>query len=263
MKKIIALAALTTLAVAPLAVAQEEAGPLSWLAFNKTQSGMGQKYIRSVIQNDGPMYDSLLAEGTLLSWGIAIPINHNIDDNWNIALWATFPNWGGVTDLQTGFEGLFAERGPEKMAELQQTYQESVVPGAHHDWIVRHEVLNNGSGEKQPKYFDIGYHKAKMGRGSDLIAWYKQHIVPINDALLAEGTITGYGMYTQALHGTTEYTHVTWTTVADTADIDTTEAAFEAGLSEETYAEVIEMVETDAHRDQMLLIVHLGGTPAE
>ena len=56
---------------------------------------------------------------------------------------------------------------------------------------------------------------------------------------------------------------MTWITVTDTAAIDVTEAAFEAGLSEETYAEVIEMVETDAHRDQMLLIAHLGGTSAE
>jgi hypothetical protein len=176
--------------------------------------------------------------------------------------WATFPDWGGVSDLQAGFMGLFGSRSPEQTAELDDLYKDSVVPGSHHDWIVSHEVIKTNP-EKKPNYFDIGYHKAKMGQGEGVINWYKKNVVPINDQLMADGTIAGYGMYTMELHGSTEYTHVTWATMTDTAEIDAVQAAFDAALSPEVYAEVIGMVEMDAHRDQLLLIVHLGGQPAE
>ena len=83
MKRWMSLAVFLTIATAPFATAQEEAGPITWLSFETTKSGKSRDLIGATIKEDGPMYDELLANGTLKSWGIAIPITHTPNDHMN------------------------------------------------------------------------------------------------------------------------------------------------------------------------------------
>ncbi len=263
MKRWISLAVLLVFGFAPLASAQEEPGPITWLSFNKTLSGKSQDYIGAAIKNDGPMYDRLLADGTLNSWGIAIPITHRPGDPMNYMLWAGMSGWSKVGDLEAGFMKLFTSRTPEQSAEIQKAYEEAVVPGAHHDWIIRHQVYSEGSGDQAPKYFRIGYYKATPGNEGGITAFYKEHIQPVYEQLLADGTITSFGLSTQELHGVGDWTHLGWYTMANLGSIDTVQQAVDAVFTEELGAEIGPMMDPSAHWDQVLLIVHLGGAASD
>ena len=262
MKRLILCSVVALMGFVPLASAQEEAGPITWFALDTTKGG-SRNLIELTIKDDGPMYDGLLANGSLLSWGIAIPINHRPDDSWNYMLWTTMADWGKVGDLQAGFENLFATRSPEDMAASQKAYQEATVEGAHHDWIVRHQVYQPGTREVAPRYFNTSYWKTKPGTEEKLTAFYKDHMQPVFEGLRTAGTISGYGIFTQEIHGDPEWTHVTWYSISDLAAIDAVGQALEAALTEAELAEVFPIMEMDAHKDQILMVVHLGGTTPE
>ena len=73
MNRLVMLTGLLIVCVAPLAMAQEGPGPMSWISLDTTKSGKSRQLIDATITEDGPMYDRLLRDGTLSSWGIAIP----------------------------------------------------------------------------------------------------------------------------------------------------------------------------------------------
>jgi hypothetical protein len=249
------------IAAAPLATAQEESGPLTWLSFETTKSGKSRDLVGATIKEDGPMYDELLANGTLSSWGIAIPITHTPNDHMNFMLWATMSGWSNVGDLEAGFMKLFASRTPEQMAASEKAYKDAVVEGSHHDWIVRHHVHQMGDLSQAPKYFRIGYYKATPGNEGKITAIYKEHLRPVYQKLLDDGTITSFGLSTQELHGVGDWTHLGWYTMSKLGSIDTVQAAVDAAFTPEMGAEIGSLMDRSAHWDQVLLIVHLGGMP--
>jgi hypothetical protein len=263
MKRLLSLAILLMLGLVPLASAQEEPGPISWLSFETTKSGKSRDLIGATIKEDGPMYDELLANGTLTSWGIAIPITHTPKAHMNYMLWATMDGWARVGELEAGFMKLFASRTPEQMAEGQKLYQESVEKNSHLDWIIRHVVYQQGSLEVPPKYFRIGYYKATSGNEGKITAAYKEHFQPIYQQLLDDGVITSFGLSVQEIHGVGDWTHIGWYTMADLGAIDRVQAATANALSEEEGAKIGPMMDSSAHWDQVLLIVHLGGMPPQ
>ena len=114
-----------------------------------------------------------------------------------------------------------------------------------------------------PKYFRIGYYKATPGNEKKLTEFYKDHIQPVYEQLLADGTITGFGLSSQELHGVGDWTHIGWYTMPDLGAIDTVQDAVDAVLTPEMGAVVAPMMDFSAHWDQVLLIVHVGGTNPE
>ena len=260
MKRVIACAALLAATAAFPLSAQDGMGPISWIALDTSAPGKSRDMIGMTIKEDGPMYDQLVKDGTLMGWGIAIPINHRLDDQWNVMLWAHMTDWAKVGELQAGFEKSFASRTPEQMAAMQAAWAEASVEGAHHDWIVRQQVFSQGSGEKMPRYLDLGYFTAKPGMDQAMTEFFKTEIAPINEKMLAEGIITGYGVATQELHGEPGWSHIYWTAYADMADKDRADAFFWSNFSDAQMASGMSLMDWSAHKDQILLIVHLGGT---
>jgi hypothetical protein len=181
----------------------------------------------------------------------------------NFMLWAGMTDWSKVSDLEAGFMKLFASRTPEQMAESEKAYNEAVVKGSHHDWIIRHHVYQQGSGDQAPKYFRIGYYKATPGNSAKITGFYKLHLQPVYEKLLADGTITSIGLSTQEIHGVGDWTHIGWYTMSNLGSIDKVEAAVDGAFTEEMVAEIGPLMDQSAHWDQVLLIVHIGGTTPE
>jgi len=263
MKKIgISFALFLALSLVPSASAQD--GSMGWVALENTKSGKSRDLISASIKEDGPMYDELLASGAISSWGIAIPINHSADDQWNYLLWTNFADWSGIGKIQAGFEGLFAKRTPEQMMEGQKNYAESTVAGSHHDWVVLHEIHRvDPEPKKQPRYFDVGYWTVNPGKGGEFIELYEESVVPIMERLMAEGVVQGFGVFSPALHGDFGFSHLAWTSIADLSAKDTIDKEFAKSFSEAQMAKFIEIVDWKSHKDQILMIVHLGGTDVE
>lgn len=263
MKRSISLAALLMIALAPLASAQEDSGPITWLSFETTKPGKSRDLIGATIKEDGPMYDELLANGTLHSWGIAIPIVHSPRSHMNYMLWATMSDWSKVTDLQGGFMKLFASRTPEQMAAGQKAYQESVIDGSHHDSIIRHNVFGEAEEGPPPQYLRIGYYQATPGNDSKVTEFYKKHIQPVYEKLMADGVISSFGLSSQEIHGAGDWTHAGWFTMSNLGAIDTVQQTVDAIFTPELGAEIGPMMDPSAHWDELLLIVHIGGTKPE
>jgi hypothetical protein len=261
MKRITVLSIALVVALSPLAAAEDHRPEaMSWLALETTKSGKSRDLIGAAIKNDGPMYDELLAAGKLESWGIAIPINHSPDDTFNYMLWATMPSWKEVGDLQAGFQKMFSTRSPEQMAAGQKLYQESTVAGSHHDWIVRHHIRRYAESDVQPQYLVMSYWKAKPGHEEQMTTIFKRSVSPIFDQLLEDGTLLGYGITTQELHTDPTWSHVTWTSISDLSAMGAVDEALKSSLNEVDMAAFVSVNDWGAHRDQVLLIVHLGGT---
>ena len=194
---------------------------------------------------------------------IAIPINHSPDDTFNYMLWATMPSWKEVGDLQAGFEKMFSTRSPEDMAAGQKLYKESTVPGSHHDWVIRHHIRRYAESDVQPRYLVMSYWKAKPGKDEQMTAIFTRSVAPVFDRLLEEGTLLGYGITTQELHTDPTWSHVSWTSISDLSAMDAVDEALMSSLNEVDMAAFVSASDWSAHRDQIMLIVHLGGTPPQ
>jgi len=264
MKRVLVFAIVVMMGLVGVASAQEDLDDITWLAYEKSESGKSRDLIGPTIADDGPMYDELLANGTLSSWGIAIPINHNLDDTWNYMLWATMSGWGDVQKLQGGFQKMFSTRTPEQMMASQKAYDDATVDGAHHDAIIRHHSGHLGSPDGGvPKYFHISYWKVAPEGFDRMIEFYKDNVAPIMAKHHAGGSVASFGISTQELHGDPSWTHVTWYTVSDLAAIDAVGKSLDEGLADLDMEDIMSAMDWDAHRDQVLLIVHMGGMSDE
>lgn len=252
------LAVVASLVTAPAAEAQET---VSWIAFEKTKPGKSRDLIGMTLKEDAPMYDELMKNGTLMAWGIAIPIHHRPDDDWNYVLWATMSDWSKVGGLQAGFEKSFASRTPEQMAAMQQAFMDATVAGSHHDWVVNGLVYRVSPTAPAPRYLYVGFHQALPGKDGAVTDFYTKHVAPIYEKLMAEGVISGYGLDVQALHGEPGWSHYGWYTMADLGAMDTVSKALESGLGEARMAEAAAIMDRAKHSDRLMLIVHMGGMP--
>jgi hypothetical protein len=242
------------------AVAQESDGPISWLAFQQAKSGKTEQLMALTLGHDGPMFDKLLADGKIMSWGIAIPINHNLGDTWNWVQWVTVENWAGIGDLQGGFMGLFRSRGKGEQDALTASYEAAVEPRSHFDWIVRHVAFNAPEDRAaKARYFGISYWKSRPGTEMEVVAFYREKVEPIYAELLEQGVVHSYGMYVPELHTDPNVTHVGWYTLSDLGGMDAVNAAFDGAFTPEDTEKVMGMMDWEHHSDQVLMILHMGG----
>ena len=68
---------------------------------------------------------------------------------------------------------------------------------------------------------------------------------------------------TQEIHGVGDWTHIDWYTMTNLGSIDKVQAAVDGAMTPEMGAEIGPMMDPSAHWDQVLLIVHMGGTTPE
>lgn len=244
------------------AIAQDDPGLLTWIGLIKTKSGKSDQVIGMTMQNDKPMYDRLIAEGKIESWGMAIPINHRVDDAWNHFTWATVKNWAAIGELQQGFQSMFAEMGAEKMKAMGEKFSEATHEGSHADWIVRHLEFKTGESGKASRYFYFGYWTVKPGKNAALEKLYNNVVPKAYAPLIASGAITGYGLLTPELHGE-DFTHLAWVSMPDLSGVDAINEALGKTITPEQMQRVNEITVPGSHWDQVLLIIHNSRNPAE
>ena len=132
-----------------------------------------------------------------------------------------------------------------------------------HDWIVRHHIRRYAESDVQPRYLVMSYWKAKPGKDEQMTAIFKRSVAPVFDRLLEEGTLLGYGITTQELHTDPSWSHVSWTSINDLSAMDAVDEALMNSLNEVDMAAFVSASDWSAHHDQIMMIVHLGGTPPQ
>jgi hypothetical protein len=273
-RHLLALSLMVGLLLAPLAASAEEhemgPKPLTWISYVMSKPGKGSALSQHIAEGGAKVYDGLMADGHILSWGVGMPINHNAGDDWNIAEWVTFRDWAAVDAFMQAFMGMQMAKSPEEMMAEQEEWLSLIEPGSHRDEIVRHMVVARAD-ETRPGYFSLSYFPVKPGKGGMLKELWEENAQPTLAKLQEAGTIGSFGLARTEVHdGATPSSFMFWTALPNLAAQDTTDAAFEAvdkERGEEAQKELMEQfasaVDLSGHHDRILMVTHLGGGGGE
>ena len=253
------LITLFLLAALPAGAQEDGAGPLTWFAFSKVKPGKTEAAVAFTLE-DKELMDGLIADGTVLSWGLATPINHTPGDLWNHVQWVTLADWSKVDDWVAAVFARMEEMDEATMAENMQRAQQIYVEGSHFDEVVRHSVFSRGSGAV-PRYFWSGEFTAKKGQEGAMVKLFKEAVAPLLDELVAEGAMTSYGVYSTEIHLDVDWTHRFWYGLPDLAAIDKMTAAFGEGFTPALEAWAESIFEPEGHYDKVVMVLHYAPQP--
>ncbi len=231
-------------------------GPIAWVILDTLKPGKSADYVRLITENYGPTLDAMQAEGKILGWGIAEKANS--DGGYNHAGWVVYPNWAAYQAVENAFGAAFAGVSAEDQAKITAGFVDATEPHAHQIRYLRSVALELAADGPPARYLMTGDWHARPGKEAEVGAFFA-HARPILDRLLAEGAITGFGLYEPELHDGGS-SHVTWFTCADLGAMDKVHAAFAAAEAEGSMDEQIgALFDMSAHRDSLWQIRHTGG----
>lgn len=270
-RQLLVLTVLAGLLLAPLAASADshEMGPkpLTWLSYVMSQPGKGSDLTQHLAKSGAKIYDGLMADGHILTWGVAMPINHRAGDDWNVVEWVTFRDWAAMDAFMQAFMGMQMAKDPEQLMAEQKEWMSLVEPGSHYDEIVRHMVVARApEGAAPPAYFSLTWVPVKPGQSGPLKNLWQENVQPTLAALQADGKIGAFGMAAAEVHDGSGPTAMLWTALPNLAARDAVDAAMEADAmkrGEEAQKQMMEkfasMVDFGGHHDRILLVTHNGG----
>ena len=261
----VAACALAVATAAPLLA--QPAQPITWVAYTEGKPGKTSDWLKLTLKYDAPLYEKLMKDGVVRSWGVATPINHRPGFAWNLLTYVTVDNWAGVEKWAgTSMQAMAARPAAETKA-IDAAYQAVEESGRHHfDEVVRNTILVPGKPDARIAYFYVGHYMARPGQESAATQLVKELITPLGDKLVADGAIIGYGLHEQVLHGQLQpdrkWTHRVWYALADLGGIDKLQAAVGGSMTPALMARAAEVFDMSAHTDDVLMVLHQGGLPA-
>ncbi len=267
-RQLLALSLLAGLVLVPMVATADShemaPKPLTWMSYVQSQTGKGSALSQHIAKNGAKIYDGLMADGQILSWGVAMPVNHRAGDGWNVVEWVTFRDWAAVDAFMQAFMGMQMAKSPEDMKAEQKEWYSLIEAGSHYDEIVRHRVFEV-SGASKLAYLKLQYFTAKPGKFNALTKQLKKMVMPVMAKLLEDGGINSYGLASPNIHGGASGTHAVWYGMSGLAAQDAVVAARDAAakeLGEEAQqaamAALGEATDWTAHHDRLLMVVHLG-----
>lgn len=250
------------------AAAQEDQGPLTWVAYTRVKPGKTQDWVQLSLKYDKPLLDGLIAEGAVLNWGYAVRANHRPGYDWNVLTYVTCPNWGGIDKWVGSIMGAMAGRSPEESEKMNAAYAELEEAGSHFDEVVRQAMVKQSETPQRFSYYYVSHYRARPGKFEDGTERLKEGVTEVADALLASGRIVAYGMHTQELHnqhqpGQAPWSHRIWYALKDLSAIDEMDAAYAARVTPERQRMRAETFDFDAHTDDILAVLHQAPAPEE
>lgn len=244
--------------VPALAAAQEAPEMLTWVGMFEIKPGADMQYEKAFEKYDKPLLDQLIADGKAVSWGLGYELAG--PGGYNYVIWITVPGWAGFGAV----EAMFYERGQgmeeEELAAMIEAFVAVAEPGSQRTQLLRHEVFE-ANPEMDYKYLRLSAFTVKPGHGSEFLKGYKSFAAPVQAQLLESGVIAGYGILDQAIDSDSSFTHETWITFSDLANLDAYEKAFDEAYGEISDGEKMarkiawmKLVDPDAHFDRLIRV---------
>ena len=269
-RQLTVLSILVGLLLVPLAAHADShemaAKPLTWISYVQSQVGKGTALATYIGENGAEIYDGLMADGHILAWGVAMPVNHRPGDDWNVMEYVTFRDWAAVDAFMGAFMMRQMGKNPEQLMKEQEEWYSMIEAGTHWDAIYRHQVFEVGS-QQAPAYFNLGYYDAKPGEEQALTETFKKHASPVMAEVLAAGEIDSWGLAVPEVHGAGGGSHVMWWGMQSLAAREAVVSAWEASAKErgeeaqkammEEFAATVDM---GSHHDRIMLVVYKGGS---
>lgn len=135
-------------------------------------------------KNVRPVFERLLAAGTILEWGIASRIVHTEDGPTHSAWWAS-----------TSIAGL--EKARE---ELIQAPNPAAAGARHSDELLESLAYHSRPSPVASGYLSASMVKVNQGMEREWMALWKKHLQPVLEGLLKNGTLLGFGVDVEHIH---------------------------------------------------------------
>ena len=184
-----------------------------------------------------PVLERLLANGTIVSWGISTTVVHEENGTTHEVWWAA-----------SSIAGI--ERAREELVKVSPS---AVVPDAkHHDHLLQSLIHRGSTTDTTSGYLYISLYKVQPGRGRAWRAVWEKYFKPTYDELLANGTILAYAVSVQYVHTDDPRTRIVWYVVPSADAEDKVNAAFTAVFEKEApaiFAALSAVAIRSEHRD--------------
>jgi hypothetical protein len=190
-----------------------------------------------VDEQDRPLLDKLVADGTLIGYGAYTNLIHQEGE-------PTHGTWFSATsegNLLKALEAIYAQPG----------LVTAPVQGAskHWDQILTGDIYNYKPGSSTG-YLTWSAWQIKPGEMRNYTELTKKVIVPVLEKLLAEGTITSYGQLVEDYHQQKVGTIYDYITVPDALSLDKANKALEELFDGPAIGDAFRvMTEREWHRD--------------
>ncbi|MBI4470305.1 MAG: hypothetical protein HY650_13385 [Acidobacteria bacterium] len=213
---------------------------LTLVATLKAKPGKEGTIVDLVKKYDQPTFSKLMADGTVLAWGLDAAVLHHQGEP-GMYLWWTIPNYAAQDKVVTALEETEKKMKADDEQRLadakknkqpaprttEQEIMESIDFDHHHDLLLRNLVSNVGAiPDGTLPYTWLSRFKVERGKGSDFRKLWDKYEKAIWDKLVADGVIFGYGLAAEDVNSMGSGLRWFWVIMRDHAVVDKVDAAF-------------------------------------
>jgi hypothetical protein len=219
-----------TLVVPVFAFAEDAPHPVTVASFFKVLPGKGEAVMEMFKKVDKPVLDKLMADGTIVGWGMGMPWVHT-GGAWNLVFWISTADMAAREKVEKAFEAAEKTRPAEENRKLQEAFYAAVAMDAHRDGVYRQVLRRTGKAPANPEgkgYLWLGHYTAKPGKDLEATSFFGESVTPVMDTLVADGVVGGYGVLVPTVHVAGASTHTIWYWVDTLGGVDKVQAVLRA-----------------------------------
>jgi hypothetical protein len=177
---------------------------------------------KTFAQSAQPILDKLMANGTILGYGAYETFVHELDG-------PTHGTWWTANSI--------ANLDKARVELLKLAPSQAQLQAKHRDYLLR-SVIHKGSSVKPGSGFlVVAYYSALPGKGQEWRALWEKYQKPVFDELVANGTITQYGLDVEQVHTSDPNGRYLWYTTSGADGVDKVGAAQNAANEKRTEQE--------------------------
>jgi hypothetical protein len=232
------------------AAQQAKPQPLIFWYVYTIQPGKEDEFVDLVKTVGQPVRDKLMADGVVQAWGLQASMLRvpGTGTHW---IWYEVSDWSGIDKVDAAMRAQIAKvnstdsmaaagkKGGKPAASTNDRLREIADMSKTHDYVTRDLV--SGESSTSPAgalpYTRYAFVKVKPGKGGDYRKAWEKYNKPVYDKLIADGVVLGYGLDTEEVRTSGEFTHFTWVDTKDLAAMDKVRAAFLADREHRTQEE--------------------------
>jgi hypothetical protein len=242
------LAALCALpALFSTAGAQEAPKVYTYIAEFTVPRAQWGEFMQNWKKDEAPMLERLLASGAITEYGTDAALVH-VDGVPTHSIWWCAPTFAGTQSVLDEF----AKLPPNPL----------LASVKHRDRFLVSIVNNTRSGKISGGYFQLSINFIKPGKAQEWRELFDKYNKPMMEQLMADGTLTGYGVDREYVHTETPAARYEWVMAAKADGIDKVDAAFAAAAARRSAEErraiaaaFRDVYEQGTHRDGLTRVV--------
>jgi hypothetical protein len=234
------LLALALLWAVSASAQQPPTQPLTYWSCYAVRQGKEGDFLNLVKTVGGPVRDKFMADGVVLAWGLESSMLRGHDTTTH-CIWYAMADWAGVEKVQDALNAKLAslaaedakaadKKGQKPAMSMAERIRDAVDLDKTKDYLTRDLVIalgTNMSAGMLP-YTRYNFTKVRPGEAAEYRASWEKYNKPVLDKLLADGTILAFGLATEELKTTGDFTHFTWYAMKSLDSMDKVRSAFSA-----------------------------------